>query len=531
MIVIRSTMVTAILPTLTYGLAAQKEDVPTHVVENGHSHAISPSISSELTITPARFQSEEPSAQALREEQSLPSASSSKLAGLVGMFTGLGALIALAVFLPLPAKLQESGESASESVANSFYIVAAVALLVAMINLVGLRNLPGEVDKGWRNLIQNHSHKPNDSQICSTSNHTLVGSRTLSYSQYVLMSIKLGFTDADIGLGYLAGFVARASSVAISLFIPLFVNDYFISSGQCDVPKDTSSQIPDDMKRSCRRAYILAAILTGMSQLVALLAAPIYGYVASRSRRNQVPLLLAALAGIFGYTLFGRVHSPDPKAEGGTYAIYLLAAMIGFSQIGAIVCSLSLISKGIQKEEDDLVQNGIHNETTAETAHAANGRNHQMSSDSASLPIDVLSAEHSPNSPSSRPRERNYSTSNQNRPRLSSRLRSSTCSHEAEPLLTSAHASPVAKQKISRKLLNGSIAGVYSFSGGAGILILTKLGGSLFDSWTPAAPLFLMAIINVILFIVTLILSIRQASSFGTWSLRQLENHEHDQQF
>jgi hypothetical protein len=35
-------------------------------------------------------------------------------------------------------------------------------------------------------------------------------------------------------------------------------------------------------------------------------------------------------------------------------------------------------------------------------------------------------------------------------------------------------------------------------SGGCGILLLTKLGGYLFDVWTPGAPFFIMAILNVI---------------------------------
>ena len=523
-------MVTAILPTLTYGLAAQKEEAPTHAIENGHTHAISPSISSELTITPARFQSEEPSAQGSGDPQSLPSASSSKLAGFVGMFTGFGALIALALFLPLPAKLQDSGETASEAIADSFYIVAVVAFLVAMLDLVGLRNLPGEEGKTWRKLIRHRDNKINGSQTYITSGRISVGSTELSYSQYIIMAIKLGLTDTDIGLGYLAGFVARASSVAISLFIPLFINDYFISSGQCAVPKDPEAQVPDEIKYSCRRAYILAAILTGTSQLVALLAAPIYGYISSKSSRTQIPLLLAALAGVFGYTLFGMVHSPDPKAGDGTYAIFLLAAMVGLSQIGAIVCSLSLISKGIQKEEDDLVQHGIYDEIATDPARPLNGRSRQMSSESNTPASEVSRTEQSLNAQSSCLRERSFSTNDQSRPRLSSYLRNSARSHETEPLLSSAQSSSVAKINVSRKLLNGSIAGVYSFSGGAGILILTKLGGSLFDSWTPAAPLFLMAIINAVLFVVTLSMSIHRARSCGNWSFRETENHEHNEQ-
>ena len=58
---------------------------------------------------------------------------------------------------------------------------------------------------------------------------------------------------------------------------------------------------------------------------------------------------------------------------------------------------------------------------------------------------------------------------------------------------------------MDRSQLKGSIAGVYSFGGGAGILILTKLGGKLFDSWTPGAPFFIMAVFNAILLVAVVV--------------------------
>jgi hypothetical protein len=54
----------------------------------------------------------------------------------------------------------------------------------------------------------------------------------------------------------------------------------------------------------------------------------------------------------------------------------------------------------------------------------------------------------------------------------------------------------------SRSHLKGSIAGVYSLSGGAAILLLTKLGGYLFDTLAPGAPFYMMAIFNGVLLVV-----------------------------
>ena len=452
------------------------------------------------------------------------------------MFTGLGALIALALFLPLPAKLQETGETASQSLANSFYIVAVVALFVALINLLGLRNLPGEEVKGWRRFFQNRDGKGDGQQTDSSpGNHLGSDTKKLSYLQHIIISIKLGYTDSDIGLGYLAGFVARASSIAISLFIPLFVNAYFISSGQCSAPNNPKNRNPDETKQSCRRAYILAAILTGTSQLVALLAAPVYGYLLSRSSRNNYPILFATLTGIFGYTLFGMSRSPDPESNDGTYAIYLLAAMIGLSQIGTIVGSLSLISRGVQKEEDERMYHKRHSGAADNLNHSLLGRGSQP------LPSQVnVSTSNAPrrernmSSPSVRAQDQNsgaYDSCMNDRSiiRASPSLAISTYSHESEPLLSSTHPSSAARRSVSRKELNGSIAGVYSFSGGAGILILTKLGGSLFDSWTPAAPLFFMAIINGVLFIVTIVISIYRPKALESRTAEESENQVHNE--
>ena len=523
-------MVTAILPTLTYGLSSQDEGIPNHIVENGHSHAISPSISSELTITPARLQPEGPSAEDSKSPRLLPSASSSQLAGFVGMFTGLGALIALAFFLPLPAKLQEIGETASQSLANSFYIVAIIALLVALIDFVGLRNLPGEEGKGWKKFFQTRDGKDYGPQTGSAGDQIGTDTKKHSYLQHIIISIKLGFTDSDIGLGYLAGFIARASSIAISLFIPLFVNAYFISSGQCSAPDLPQIRDPDETKQSCRRAYILAAILTGTSQLVALLAAPIYGYLLSRSSRSNSPILVATLMGVFGYTLFGMVRSPDPESDEGTYGIYLLAAMIGLSQIGAIVGSLSLISRGVQKEEDEKMFHEGYSGAAGNPNHSLLGRGSQSLPSQANIfTSDVPQPEWNTTSPSIRVQDQNpcaYNSCVNDRSRVcpSPSLAVSTNSHESQPLLSSTRPSSATRRSISRKELNGSIAGVYSFSGGAGILILTKLGGSLFDSWTSAAPLYFMAIANGVLFIVTIAVSMCRTKALRSKTVEESES-------
>ncbi|TVY54814.1 hypothetical protein LCER1_G004740 [Lachnellula cervina] len=445
-----ATMVTAILPSMT-GNNNDAESAKVHdsLEQLPGGRSIAASLDSEVTITPSNFNGRSSPASNGHTSKTASKTSSSppRLAGLVGVFTGCGALVALAIFLPLPAQFSHlKGKTQGQAVADSFYVVGAVALVVACCCFFGLRGLEGEEGKGWRLLLG--KSPPHDYEAVPSDDTTQGQSRAvkppfLPYWKLLLDSTLLGFKDAQIGLGYLGGFVARASSVAISLFIPLYINAYFIRNGFCQgSPNDPSPEL----KKECRAAYILSAELTGVSQLIALLCAPLFGYLSDRYRRFNIPLLIAGVFGIAGYTAFARLVSPEPKnidGRGGSPVVFLIVALIGISQIGAIVCSLGLLGRGVLGDE------GGYN----------------------------LSSQLRGNQPTSMVSDAN----------------------ETEPLVASSLA-PV--QTKSRSHLKGSIAGVYSLSGGAAILLLTKLGGALFDSLSPGAPFYMMAIFNAILLVV-----------------------------
>lgn len=449
-------MVTAILPTMTLDKVVEDPRSPVRHA-NGASHTMTPSISSELTITPARFRSSDPLPNEIVVEKDM-AASTSHLAGLVGIFTGSGALVALLVFLPLPTRFQKIGVNPAAAVADSFYIVGAVALLVALGCFFGLRKLPGEEEKSWRRLIRKDSGKTQD----SAPSRELV----LSYPRLFKESVLLGFSSSNIGLGYVGGFVARASSVAISLFIPLFTNTYFLSTGECKV-SDPSD--PANIKDACPQAYKLAAMLTGISQLIALLCAPLFGYVSARFRKYNEPLLAAAVAGIAGYSAFGSLASPKPGGKDGSGGIFAIVALLGISQIGAIVCSLALLGRGINNDE------GHHEFSNHGNEPALNSNGH-------------------PSAGATPPRS----------PVL-------TPASEDAPLLPrpSTSMSALVSGPISHNHLKGSIAGTYSLLGGFGILLLTKAGGALFDSAGPGAPFYMMASFNAILLVVGIAVAAR----------------------
>lgn len=441
-----ATMVTAVLPAMTFVKVVQDPRSPTRRA-NGRSHAMAPSISSELTITPARFRSSsrEPAVETPAKKDM--SASTSQLAGLVGMFTGCGALVALLIFLPLPTRFQNAGETPSQAVANAFYVVGAIAVLVAFGCFFGLRSLPGEEAKGWKRLTSKDEDKAADTR----SRRDLI----LIYPRLFWQSVRLGFKSPNIGLGYVGGFVARASSVAISLFIPLFTNHYFLQTGQCKVDPLN----PSDIKSACPQAYKLAAMLTGISQLIALICAPFFGYLSGRFPRYNIPLIFAAIAGIAGYSSFGSLKSPDYHSEDGTGAIFFIVALLGISQIGAIVCSLALLGRGINNDEVSMSE-------SAQTIDSATGTSHPSAGATppSSAPITPLD--------------------------------------EEAPLLSQSRRPDPPSEVQSHNHIKGSIAGTYSLLGGFGILLLTKAGGALFDTNGPGAPFYMMAIFNAILLVV-----------------------------
>lgn len=261
-------------------------------------------------------------------------------------------------------------------------------------------------------------------------------------------SVLLGFTDSRISLGYIGGFVARASTVAISLFIPLYVNTFFISNGFCQgSPNDPSPEL----KKECRAAYVLSSILTGVAQLMGLVCAPVFGYLSGRAGRVNYPIVVATVFGMVGYLTLPQLSSPEFKnveERGGTPFIFLVVALIGISQIGAIVCSLGSLGQGVIAVE---------------------------------LPRSVR------REPSIAPDEDE--------------------SAESEPLIRMS----TNEDSASRVRLKGSIAGVYSLCGGAAILLLTKVGGALFDSVSNGAPFYMMAIFNGVLLVASLFMDASQA--------------------
>ncbi|EKV20014.1 MFS transporter, putative [Penicillium digitatum PHI26] len=418
-------MVTAVLPTITG--------------TTFNDQVYRASTSSELTITPERARN----GHSINIGASTASPSA-RLSGFVGMCAGCGALVALVVFLPLAAQFEKMGLSPAQAIQRSYYLVAVVSLVICLVCSIGLRDLPGEKGKNWSALWKT-SHHCNDEG--GDDDDLSLHRPTMPYWKQLATALQLGFRHRSIGLGYVGGFVARASSVAISLFIPLAVNHYYRVSGLCN---EEHEPVPGsglgDIKKACPRAYIVASILTGVSQLVALIAAPAFGYLTDKSRRYNFPLLFAAFVGTIGYISFAMLPNPLFERPDGNPGVFVVMALLGTSQIGAIVCSLAVLSNGILRVNID-----------SETIRSEERR---------------------------------------------------VCGDEnvAEPDEGHSLLAGSLNQRLEHlSHLKGSIAGVYSLYGGAGILLLTKVGGLLFDILSASTPFYLMAGFNGVLLVLGIV--------------------------
>ncbi|KAK2066599.1 hypothetical protein P8C59_000404 [Phyllachora maydis] len=451
-----ATMVTAILPCMTDESSRTSDSQKS---PNPARNSLALSLDSQATITPERFLNHGAASSSGRSGPCKSRGGPSALAGYVGFFTGCGALVALLLFLPLPTRFGRiDGVTLGQAVEYSFYVVGAVSFLVAAFVFFGLRNLNGEDGKGWRTLLALRNTGTDESLEQLTAEQKII-----PYLDLLKDSVRLGFSDSQIALGYLGGFVARASTVAISLFVPLFINSFFISKGFCHgAPNDPSPAL----KKECEQAYTLAAAVSGVAQLSGLVCAPVFGYVSSRPGRINYPVVVATVLGIVGYVMIPQLPSPELRntdGRGGSPIIMLYAALIGISQIGAIVCSLGSLGRGV-------------------------------------LTTDVVNVVAGPDGAQQQPPPPP--------PRLI--VEAPDAHDDTAPLLDRPEAMP--EDAASRIRLKGSIAGVYSWCGGAAILLLTKLGGYLFDAWSVGAPFYLMAAFNGVLLVTSLAMDAGQAA-------------------
>ena len=340
-----------------------------------------------------------------------------RVAAIGGLFTGLGALVAVFVLVRLPENIAGYIEKRApvhgepdargpddlairRAMVATFWLVAALALLVASITALGLKQPKSSAQRlaGADALSQPSRRRRqdygalHDSTIALAEDSRQARRARLRQRQerraqtswtYVARSHAKRFVAACIGgfrmvwpvrtnanssddaessrqhrrlaqelrMAYLGGALARAFTIGTTAFLPLLVTHHYYTSGLCrQLPSpNPDSPLPnDELKKLCRSAFTATAILGGTAQLTALLASPLTGLLCDTLSPTTTISLTSAL-GAAGFYLLGVGTSgfagdretgeevPDPM----TGLSILAAVLIGFGQIGAIVASLA----------------------------------------------------------------------------------------------------------------------------------------------------------------------------------------------
>ncbi|KAF9972663.1 hypothetical protein BGZ73_004199 [Actinomortierella ambigua] len=260
-----------------------------------------------------------------------------KISGVVGLFTGVGALIAVFGFLPMPSRFAVGDVTLEQGLKRTFLIVGIIAIVVAIVLFFTLHKDPSKGIKKW---IQSKKQGAQTTGVGAAEDQSHDHQQQQHQGQkYSLLALLregvLAGKDLRIALAYLAGMLARADSIIVSLFISLWVNQYYIDTGRCALAD--ADEISQVVKDTCREAYTWTSVVTGVSQVCALVGAPVFGYLADKVHQS----LLVAVSCVFGIVaFFGFAVLEDARSK----LVFLFAVLTGLAQIGMIVTSLSLVN-------------------------------------------------------------------------------------------------------------------------------------------------------------------------------------------
>ncbi|OAV90653.1 hypothetical protein PTTG_28251 [Puccinia triticina 1-1 BBBD Race 1] len=255
----------------------------------------------------------------IKKRSLIVSQRSSRLSGLIGFTSGLGALFGVFFLLRLPSYFASWShspvrEALESGVRASFYVASTIAFLTSILMVFGLCRRGENV---WP--IKIPSSNP------STHWKTSIQALTLGF--------KLIKQHRHLIVAYAAGFAARATTIGVTGYIPVFVNQYYISTGQCQL--DRPDAPADEVKKGCHAAFALASALTGTVQLSALLLSPVVGWMASVYPQPRI-LAVSNILSALGFLAFGLLPRPN------YFLVWPTCILLGLSQITGIVVSLSL---------------------------------------------------------------------------------------------------------------------------------------------------------------------------------------------
>ncbi|KAJ3406026.1 hypothetical protein HDU80_000304 [Chytriomyces hyalinus] len=295
------------------------------------------------------------------------------LAGLVGLASGLGALFALFVYLPVTVKYGDlaKGVRIAYLIAGSVSAVFSVLLFLLLTPPV-VANTSGEKPELTaaaamsENIQQPEEGSPRPDAAAtvlpadetSTSWKLSADTRTAELAanieegrvhqgnaqrlevspkkslwQIASEGLQAAKQDPKVALGYVGSFLARGDTVIITLFIPLWVYQRSIELGTCTVGGGVNDPT---IKSACASAYSRAYMISGICQTAALLGAPLFGYLCDRISGVNVVLLNAVIGCGFYFWMFAA----DPMKN----IVIFIVILVGLSEIGLVIGNLALVT-------------------------------------------------------------------------------------------------------------------------------------------------------------------------------------------
>ncbi|KAF7731969.1 hypothetical protein EC973_007074 [Apophysomyces ossiformis] len=216
------------------------------------------------------------------------------VSGLIGSCSGLGAVFAALCLVRVPVQLRFILDRPNGELILSYGIIGGITVFLGIVFIFAL---PRSVER---------PKTDREGYITKLRKGILAGK------------------DPRIALGYASSFFARADEIIITNFISLWIIQYYIETGECEVGK------------VCYMAMASSSTLTGIAQSVALASAPVFA-AGSEYLPKEVPVMLAGIIGATGCIPFAL--SIDPTSQ----ASYGFVVLLAIGQIGMIISGMAMI--------------------------------------------------------------------------------------------------------------------------------------------------------------------------------------------
>lgn len=214
-----------------------------------------------------------------------------KANGLVGVMNGVGAMIAVFGLVQIPGLLMDNGFTVQEAGRITYFIAAGLAALTGVVMWFGLQR------------------------------HARAGHEDTLHLRQLLREGLAAAKDPGVALSYGAAFVSRGHLLVIGSFLAVWINKAGTLAGM--EPGEVTARV---------------GTIVGISQGVALLAAPLIGWMADRLNRVQAVIIIQVVAAL-GYGSLWLVSDPFSGLMIG------LTCLAAAGQIGSIITAQVLVQQ------------------------------------------------------------------------------------------------------------------------------------------------------------------------------------------